>query len=174
MQQYTYKPPKFKPSVKLIDVFDQQGNVVCKFKRTYKNILTRIVTYIWDIDWHVRFDVYNNDGKIVYQCIKKTKWFGRPTYKVMNCVTNEEYEVSYISWQKVAPKFLITNNLNTYIVKQELMDWARFYDQGKEVARWKIKATKFFKTYLEIDEDCPIQDREFFVCLFQNIFYVGD
>ena len=111
MQIYTYSPPKIKDSTILVNVLDQQGDVVCRFKRNYKNILTRIVSYIWNFDWYVQVDVYSNDRDIVYQCIKKTKWLGKPTYKVINCLTKEEYEVSYISWQKVAPEFRITDNL---------------------------------------------------------------
>lgn len=174
MQKYTYSPPKIKDSTKLVDVIDQHGNVVCKFKRNYINILTRMATYVWNIDWNVQIDVYSNDRNIVYQCIKNTKWLGKPTYKVINCLTSEEYEVSYITWQKVVPEFRIINNLNEYIVKKEIMDWVKVYYQGKEVARWKMKTTELFKTYLEIQEDCPIQEPEFFVCLFQNIFFVGD
>ncbi|MGP7817650.1 tubby C-terminal domain-like protein [Niallia sp. 01092] len=174
MQKFSYSPPKFKPSTKIIDVMDEQGNVVCKFKRTYKNLIAKIGNYIFDIDWSVQYDAYSNDGDIVFQSKKVTKWFGRPEYNVFNCKTNEEFNVSYKTWQKIAPEFLITNNTSEYVLKKELMDWVRFYHQGKEVARWNRKATELFKTYLEIEEDCPIQDPEFFICLFQNIFYVGD
>ena len=37
-----------------------------------------------------------------------------------------------------------------------------------------MKTTEFFKTYLEIEEDCPIQEPAFFVCLCQSIFFVGE
>ncbi|WP_163099957.1 hypothetical protein [Peribacillus alkalitolerans] len=174
MQKYTYAPPMLKPSIKMIDVIDDQGNVVCNFKRTYKNFMTKIGNYIFDIDWSTQIDVYTNDRDIVYQCKKLSPWFGKPSYIVINCKTNEDYKVSYKSWQKVAPEFRITNNSSEFIVKKELMDWARFYHQGKEVARWKMKSTELFKTYLEIERECPIQEPEFFVCLFQCIFFVGD
>jgi hypothetical protein len=59
-------------------------------------------------------------------------------------------------------------------MKKEVMDWVRFYHQGKEVARWRMKISEWFKSYLELEDDCPIQDPEFFICLFQTIFYVGD
>jgi hypothetical protein len=174
MQKYTYLPPKIKHSTKLVDVLDQRGNVVCSFKRNYKSTLTRIVSYIWDIDWHVQIDVYCNDSDIVYQCKKTTKWRGHPYYQVFNCKTDEVFQITYKTWQKIAPEFLITSQSNEFTLKKEVMDWVRFYHQGKEVARWKMKTTELFKTYLEIEEDCPIQGPEFFVCLFQNIFFVGD
>ena len=59
-------------------------------------------------------------------------------------------------------------------MKSGIMDSVQFFHQGKEVARWKMTITEFFKTYLEIEEDSPIQDPAFFICLFQCIFYVGD
>jgi hypothetical protein len=174
MQKLTYFPPKIKDSTKLIDVIDEQGNVKCKFKRTFKNFITRIVTYLCSFDWYVQFDVYSNKNDLVYQCKKISKWMGRPEYRVINCKTNEVFNVSYKSWQVIVPEFLITNNSVEYLVKKDMMDWAKFYYQGREVARWKMKTTEWFKTYLEIEEECPIQEPEFFIGLFQAIFYVGD
>lgn len=63
---------------------------------------------------------------------------------------------------------------NEFIVKKDLMDWTRFYYKGKEVVRLKMKTTELFKTYLEIAEDSPIKEPEFFICLFQSIFEIGD
>ncbi|MDF9763472.1 hypothetical protein OKW24_005245 [Peribacillus simplex] len=174
MQKLIYFPPKIKDSTKLIDVIDEQGNVKCKFKRTFKNFITRVVTYLWSFDWYVQFDAYSNDNDLVYQCKKVTKWMGKPEYRVINYKTKEVFNVSYKSWQVVVPEFLITNDSSEYLVKKEMMDWAKLYHQGREVARWKMKTTEWFKTYLEIEEDCPIQEPEFFICLFQAIFYVGD
>ncbi|WP_442752314.1 tubby C-terminal domain-like protein, partial [Bacillus toyonensis] len=54
MKKYTYLPPKVKVSTKLVDVIDEAGNKVFTFKRNYKNILTRMTTYIWNIDWNVQ------------------------------------------------------------------------------------------------------------------------
>jgi len=174
MLRYTYSPPKIKNSTKLVDVFDQYGNGVSRFKRNYKNTLTRIISYIWNIDWHVQIDVYSCDGDLVYQCKKTTKWWGSGYYQVFNCKTNEKFQIIYKTWQKIAPELHITSESNEFTMKKEVMDWVRVYHQGKEVARWKMKPTEMFKTYLEMEEDCPIQDHEFFVCLFQNIFFVGD
>jgi len=174
MRTYIYSPPKFKHSAKLVEVFDEQEAVVFKYRRTFNSVFARFAVWIWDIDWHVQFVAYLKDGDPIYRCAKNAKWFGRPTYRVTNCQTGEEYEVSYRSWQKVVPEFRIANRRTELVVKKEMMDWVRVYDQGKEVARWKMKMTEFYKTHLEIEENCPIQDPAFFVCLFQNIFYVGD
>ncbi|WP_108669183.1 hypothetical protein [Peribacillus acanthi] len=174
MQKYTYSPPMLKPSIKMIDVYDEQGNVVCKFKRTYKNLITRIGNYLFDIDWSAQFDVYSKDIDIVYQCKKISPWFGKPKYIVINCKTYEEYHVRYQSWQKVAPEFTITGNEGPFILKKDLMDWARLYHKGNEVARWKMKSTEWFQTHLEIEKESPIQEPEFFVCMFHCIFIVGD
>ncbi|WP_439098760.1 tubby C-terminal domain-like protein [Bacillus weihaiensis] len=43
-----------------------------------------------------------------------------------------------------------------------------------EIARWKMSTTELFKTYLEIEDNSPIKEPEFFICLFQCIFYIGD
>ncbi|MED0982227.1 hypothetical protein [Bacillus paramycoides] len=173
MKKYTYLPPKVKHSTKLVDVMDESENKVFTFKRNYKNILTKITTYVWNIDWNVQINVYSNDRDIVYQC-KNTKWLGKPTYKVINCLTSEEYEISYISWQTISPKLLIKSESCELIVQKVPMDWAKFYYQGKEVARWKMKTSEWFKTYLEIEEDSPIQEPEFFTSIAQTLFYVGE
>ncbi|PGX91148.1 hypothetical protein COE15_25445 [Bacillus cereus] len=174
MKKYTYLPPKVKDSTKSVDVIDEAGNKAFTFKRNYKNILTKIATYIWNIDWNVQIDVYSNDRDIVYQCIKNTKWLGKPTYKVINYLTGEEYEVSYISWQVVSPELLIKSESCELIVKKVPMDWAKFYYQGKEVARWRMKTSEWFKTYLEIEKDSPIQEPEFFTSIAQSLFYIGE
>lgn len=174
MQKYTYSPPKIKDSVKLINVIDEQQNVRFKFKRTYKNLLVRLINYWWSFDWFTQVDVYSNDGELVYQCKKTTKWVGHPYFQVLNLTTNEVFQITYKNWLKIAPEYLITSQSNEFTMKKEVMDWVRLYYQGKEVARWKMKTTEWFKTYLEIEEDSPIQDPEFFICLFQCIFYIGD
>ncbi|MBP3970202.1 hypothetical protein KAF80_14265 [Bacillus sp. WL1] len=56
---------------------------------------------------------------------------------------------------------LIENNNKRYILlnqegfpvmpaMKEIMNWIKVNYQGKEVARWKMKTTELFKTYLEI------------------------
>lgn len=174
MQNYIYSPPKIKHSTKLIDVLDEQGNVTCKFKRTYKNFFVKLLTYWQNLDFHTRIDVYSNDGELVYYCKKSSKLTGHPSYEVINCKTNEVYEVTYTTFQNIAPEFLITNDSHEFTMKSGILDSVRIFHQGKEVARWKMKTTELFKTYLEIEEDSPIQDPAFFVCLFQCIFYVGE
>jgi hypothetical protein len=174
MQKFTYSQPKIKDSTKLIDVIDEQGNVKCKFKRTYKNFIVRMVNYWRSFDWFAQIDVFSYDEELVYQCKKTTKWLGRPYYQVINCKTNEVFQITYKSWLKIAPEFLITNQSDEFTMKKEVMDWVRFYHQGKEVARWRMKISEWFKSYLELEDDCPIQEPEFFICLFQTIFYVGD
>ena len=174
MQKYTYSPPKVKDSTKLIEVVDEQGNVICKFKRTYKNFFVRMVTYLQSFDWYAQIDVYSNKGELVYKCKKTAKWVGNPYYQVINCKTNEVSHITYKTWQNIAPEFLITTQAIECTMKKEVMDWVRVYHQGKEVARWKMKTTEWFKTYLEIEDHSPIQNPEFFICLFQCIFYIGD
>ncbi|SCC39742.1 Uncharacterized protein BCZB5J_02988 [Bacillus cereus] len=53
------------------------------------------------------------------------------------------------------------------------MDWTKFYYQGKEIARWRMKTSEWFKTYLEIEKDSPIQEPEFFTSIAQSLFYIG-
>ena len=174
MQKYNYSPPKIKDSTRIIDVMDEQGNVKCRFKRTYKNPLVRLINYWQTFDWYTQINVYSNDGELIYYCKKNSKWVGHPSYDVFNCKTNEVYKVTYTTLLNIAPEFLITSGSNEFTMKSGITDSVQFFHQGKEVARWKMKMTEFFKTYLEIEEDSPIQDPAFFICLFQCIFYVGD
>ena len=173
MQLFTYRPPKVKNSTKIINVSEGNGEIACSFKRTYKNTFVRLADFFLDNDYFVQFDVFTVNRKVMYQGNKIPKW-GKTQYKVINLHTQEEYQISYVSWQTISPEFLIKSTSEEYIVKKEFMDWARFYYEGKEVARWKMKTTELFKTYLEIEENSPIKDPEFFICLFQCIFYIGD
>ena len=174
MQKYTYSPPKVKDSAKLIDVVDEQGSVKCKFKRTYKNSLVRWIAYLGSFDWYAQIDVYSNEGELVYTCKKTTKWVGYPYYQVINYQTNETFQITYKSWQKITPEFDIKGEKIELNMRKEMLDGARVYLHGKEIARWKMKTTEWFKTHVEIEDDAPIQDPEFFISLFQCIFYIGD
>ncbi|PHF99522.1 tubby C-terminal domain-like protein, partial [Bacillus toyonensis] len=71
-------------------------------------------------------------------------------------------------------ELLIKSESCELIVKKVPMDWAKFYYQGKEVARWKMKTSEWFKTYLEIEKDSPIQEPEFFTSIAQTLFYIGE
>ena len=92
MRKYSYAPPKLKDSTKIIEVIDEKGNVVCKFKRTYNNFIAKFAAYLWSFDWNAQVDVYSIDGKRVYQCKKTTKWVGAPYYQVLNFKTNETFQ----------------------------------------------------------------------------------
>lgn len=174
MKRYTYVPPKLKPSTKRIEVTDEEGNVVCTFQRVYPNAVARVCNYVFDIDWSARVNVYSTDGLPVIQCKKTTPWFGRPAYVVQHCNTQDTYRVTYTTWQKLAPEFKITHLNHEYVLKKEVLDWAKFLQAGEELARWKMKPTEWFKAQLEIEAACPIQEPEFFVAVFHCIFYIGD
>lgn len=166
-QKYTYNPPKIKNSTKEFSVFGADGEVVCNCKRTYK-----VFNLILDHDTFVHYEAFAENGKLRFEG-KKIIRMGRTQYKIVNKETYEEYHVSCKSWQSISPEFIIKSSSGEYNVKKEVMDWARFYYNGKEVARWKMKPSELFKCYLEIEHDSPIKDPGFFTCLFQLIFYVG-
>ncbi|MEM5018317.1 hypothetical protein WKH31_18630 [Metabacillus indicus] len=174
MQSFTYNPPKVKNSTKMVSVTDSKGEIVCSFKRTYHNMFTRIADIFLSHNFFVQFDVFTESREIKYQGNKMPRW-GRSHYKIVNLDNQEEYLVSCSSWQTLSPEFLIKcTSGDEFTVKKELMDWAKFYYDCKEAARWKMKTTELFKTYLEIEEHSPIKEPEFFICLFQCIFYIGD
>ncbi|RIX51498.1 hypothetical protein D3P08_16430 [Paenibacillus nanensis] len=172
MQKYTYSPPKVKASTKLVPVIDGQNRAVCSFKRVYNHFFERLADSLLGFDYVVQLDVLSSDGRLRFRGKKLPRW-GRTQYEITDCSSNETYRITYKSWQAVAPEFRITSNSGEYSVKKEPMGWAAFYDQGVEAARWKMKTTEMFKTYLEIDDHCPIQEPAFFVCLFQCLFYIG-
>lgn len=174
MKRYSYFPPKLKPSAKRIEVTDEDGNVVCTFQRVYSNAIARVCNYVFDIDWSARVNVYSADGQPVIQCQKKTPWFGKPEYVVQYCNTQDTCHVTYKTWQKLAPEFKITHRNQEYVMKKDILDWAKFLHEGVELARWKTKPREWFKAELEIEDACPIQEPEFFVALFHCIFYIGD
>ncbi|MDQ0226784.1 tubby C-terminal domain-like protein [Metabacillus niabensis] len=173
MRMLTYSPPKLKPSTASTQVIDELGQVVCTFKRSYKNIWFRIADVFLDHHYFVQVDVYSTNGELLYQGKKIPRW-GKTQYKVINCKTTERYHITYKSMQVVVPEFMISSNDGQFIVKRELMDWAGFYYNEQEVARWRMKTTELFKTYLQIEDASPIEDPAFFVCLFQLIFYYGE
>ncbi|WP_246880149.1 hypothetical protein [Bacillus suaedae] len=170
---YSYKPPKVKASTKLVDVIDENEEFVCNFKRSYKNPFIRLADFFLDHNFFVQIDVFTENGKLKYQGKKIPRW-GKTQYKIVNYDTQEEYHISYVSWQTINPELLIKSKFGEFIVKKDLVDWARCYYEGVEIARWKMKTTELFKTYLEIECHSPIKEPEFFVCLFQCVFYIGD
>ncbi|MFD3449766.1 hypothetical protein ACFDTO_34905 [Microbacteriaceae bacterium 4G12] len=174
MRKYVYKAPKAKTSSKLVDVQNEKNEVVVRFKRVYKNFFIKFVdSFFLDGNSFVQFDTYSVSGELNYRGMKKLSKSGKTEYYIENYKENSKYHIIYTTWQIVAPELLIKSDTEEYVVKYTPMDWAKFYYKGKEVARWKMKTTEWFKTYLEIDEDSPIQDPAFFICLFQCIFYVG-
>jgi hypothetical protein len=173
LKKYIYAAPKIKSSSKLVDVRNDREEIVAKFKRVYRNPLIKFLdSFFLDGDFFVQFDTYSPNGKIKYRGGKKVKKIKTEFY-IEDCEKNNIYNVTYKSLQTIAPELLIKSDTEEYVVKKIPTEWARFYDQGKEVARWRMKTTELFKTYLEIEEDSPIQDPAFFICLFQCIFYVG-
>ena len=58
--------------------------------------------------------------------------------------------------------------------KKSLLDWVRFYEDGKEVARWRSVIKEKFKTYIEIEETASIQNPLFYAILGQMLYVVGD
>ncbi|MBT2293687.1 hypothetical protein J7E73_32265 [Paenibacillus albidus] len=174
MKSYSYNPPKLKPSTKRIEVTDEEGNVACTFQRVYPNSVVKVCNYMFDIDWSAQVNVYSTDGHLVFQCKKTAPWLGRPEYIVQRCNTKDFFRVTYTTWQTLAPEFKITYQNQEYILKKDMLDWAKFLQGEEELARWKMKPTEWFKTRLEIEAACPIQEPEFFVALFQCIFYIGN
>jgi hypothetical protein len=175
VKRYTYVPPKLKPSTKRIEVTDEEGKVACTFQRVYPNYIAKLCDYVFSIDWSAQVNVYSTDDLLVFQCKKMTPWFGRPEYIIQRCTAAEEtYRVTYTTWQKLAPEFKVAHLNHEYALKKEVLDWAVFLQAGEELARWKMKPTEWFKTTLEIEANCPIQEPEFFVALFHCIFCVGD
>lgn len=174
MKTYTYIPPKIKHSTKRVEVTDEEGNVACTFQRVYSNVIARVCNYVFDIDWFAQVNVYSKEGLPVFHCKKTTRWIGRPEYIVQRCNTQDTYHVTYMTWQKLAPEFKITHRDHEYVLKKELLDWAKFLNAGEELARWKMKPKEWFKTQLEIEAACPILEPEFFIALFHCIFYIGD
>ena len=174
MQTYRYSPPKLKGSTKLIDVVDAQGHVQCRFQRIYKNPFVKLIYYWQNFDWYTQINVYANDGELIYFCKKNSKWVKHPSYDIVNCQTNEVYHVTYTSFLNIAPEFLITSEAGEFTMKSSITNSVQFFYERKEVARWHMKVTEFLKTYVEIEEDSPVQDVAFFICLFQCVFYAGD
>ena len=173
MKQYVYVAPKIKTSNKLVNVLNDEKEIVSNFKRVYRNAFIKFFdSFFLEGNFFVQFDTYSPTGKIKYRGKKKVK-LGKTEFYIEDYKENNIYFISYKSLQTIAPELLIKSGKEEYIVKYTPFDWAKFYYQGKEVARWRMKTTELFKTYLEIDEDSPIQDPAFFICLFQCIFYVG-
>ncbi|MGG0726655.1 tubby C-terminal domain-like protein [Bacillus paramycoides] len=174
LNRYVYQAPKIKTSCELVDVRNEENEVVLRFKRLYKNLFIKFLdSFFLEGSSFVKFDTYSVRGELNYRGMKTLSKMGKTEYYIENYKDNSTYHITYTSLQIVAPELLIKSATEEYVVKHMPMDWAKFYYKGKEVARWRMKTTELFKTYLEIDEDSPIQDPAFFICLFQCVLYVG-
>lgn len=169
MKTYTYLAPKIKLSTKLVEVLDEYGKSVCKFKRSYKNSVIRIANFLLGNDFFVQYHIFSNNEEWSYSGRKIPKW-SRAHYLIKNHKTSQEFYISY-SNGPIAPDLLVQSDEMQFTVKQIHSEWIKFYYQGIEIARWKM--AEFFKVYLEIETNSPIQEPEFFICICQCIFYIG-
>lgn len=173
MKTYTYLAPKIKTSTKLVEVIHENGDRAFTFQRNYKNGGMRLADFFLGKDIFVQYNVFNNNDELYYFGLKIPRW-SKSQYIIKNQKTSKEYHISYIGSHHFAPDLLVKSDETQMIIKQTHSDWIKFYYNELEVARWKMKTSELFKAYLEIESHSPIQEPEFFTCICQCIFYIGN
>ena len=177
MSSYFYQAPLGKGSTKMCEIKSMDGKVVGSIQRYFKSTLHSVVDFlVGENNLIVRVKAMNAEGNMVINAFRKNYYFGKPDYYIH--FVSEEWEgIKFHARQLnnilINPEFLIKSDNVEITSKTAMLDWVRFYQEGKEVARWRTITKEKFKTYIEIEENASIQDPLFYAVLGQMLYFIG-
>lgn len=173
MKRYTYTHPTDISYTGDISVFNEQNEVVAIVRRIYDNPVKRALDRLLDFRYFVKFEVENMLGTKCFDIKRMTRrgklWFEATDYEF-----NKKYIVSYENWRVGIPELFISDGTLKMKLEKEMEDWSNYYIDERLIARWKADFSddKFTMT-LEIEEDSPISNVEFFVGVSQMTLFIG-
>ena len=177
MNSYFYQAPQAKGSTKLCEIKSTDGNSVGSVQRYYKSTLHSAIDFlVGKNQLIVRVKAEGSHGSMVIDAFCKNYYFKRSDYYIRFLSRDWEgitFHARQINNITINPEFLIKSNDIEIISKTAMFDWVRFYQEGKEVARWRTRIKEKFKTYIEIEENASIQDPLFYAVLGQMLYFIG-
>lgn len=177
MNSFYYQAPLVKSSTKSCEVMNIDGVSVGSVQRYFNSILHSIIdSIIGSNNLIVRMKAMNPEGSTVIDAYTKITMIKRPDYYIH--FKNSEWEgVTFQARQlnniKFNAEFIIKSDSLEIISKQDTFDWVRFYEEGKEVARWHSRAKEKFKTHIEIENGASVQNPLFYAVLGQLLYFIG-
>ncbi len=172
MKRYTYKQPLSIELTPMINVYDEVGQVICKFQRYYSNKLKKIVDRSMDYRYFLEYRVYDNNDQLLFIC-KKVSRKGRVYYVARDLNSMEDFMISYDKWKELVADLLITGKDLQVVIDKEMEGWSTFLYQEQEIARWKADVSEEFTIQLEINDDSPIKNPAFFIGISQCVLFIG-
>lgn len=177
MNTYGYQGPYVKSSTVRATIKDVNGKKYGFIERYYKSIFHRIFDmWIGENKLISTFRAFNEKGIQIIAAKKNHYKLKKSDFNIE--FLNNDFKEKFIARQKgmdiIAPEYVIMGNDLEIISKKSILDWVKFYEDGKEIARWKISYKDKFKVNVEIENIATIQDPLFYSVLGQILYFVGD
>ncbi|MFD1926499.1 hypothetical protein ACFSFY_00230 [Sporosarcina siberiensis] len=177
MNTYSYQGPYVKSSTVRATIKDVNGKEHGSIERYFKSIFHRIFDmWIGENKLISTFRAFNEKGIQLIAAKKNHYKLKKSDFDIQ--FLNDDSKEKFIARQKgmdiLTPEYVITGNNLEIISKKGILDWVKFYEGGKEIARWKFSIKEKFKVNVEIEDIATIKDPLFYSVLGQILYFVGD
>ena len=178
MKSYTYQGLYIKSSTVRINITDSEGVAYGSVERYFKNIFHKIFDmWIGENKLISNHRAFNKDGEKIIEAHKNNYKVKRSDYQIA-FLSGKHEGVNLVARQKgidiISPVYEINGGNINITTKKEILDWVKFYENGKEIGRWKLSIKEKYKAYISIEEDATIQDPLFYAIAGQMLYFVGD
>lgn len=173
MKCYTYRQPLEINYTGDISVLDEDKQVVAIVRRKYDHSLKRFFDRFLDDRYFVKYEVDSYSGEKRFE-IKRMTRRGKLWFEGKDLQLNKKYMISYENWRIGIPELYISDGHLKIKLEKEMEDWSIFYYNDEIIARWKadFRDNEFFMT-LEIEDESPVTNVEFFVGICQMTLFIG-
>ena len=175
MKTYTYSHPETIEYTGDVPIWDESGQVAAISRRVYDNIVKSTFDKIFDFRYFLKYDVLDNNGQKLFT-VKKISRRGKLWFEGSDVAAKKKYIISYENWRIGIPTLYITDGAMKIQLEKELEDWSTFLVNEEVIARWKAdyrEGDGEFHMTLEINNNSPIQEPEFFIGICQATLFVG-
>lgn len=175
MKTYTYCHPEAIEYTGDVPILDGTGQVIAYSRRIYDNFLKKTFDEMFDFRYFLKYDVLDTSGEKLFT-VKKISRRGKLWFEGIEPTTKVKYIISYENWRIGIPTLYITDKKIKIQLEKELEDWSRFLLNQEEIARWKAEYRDVegeFHMTLQINENSPIQQPQFFIAICQATLFVG-
>lgn len=173
MKTYTYTHPKEIESTTEVPILNDDGQVIAISKRIYDNRLKKALDHFFDYRYFLKYDILNSSRDKAFS-IKKISRKGKLWYEGYDIKSTKKYIITYENWRIGIPELTITDGTIKIQIDKQMEDWSEYLFNGNLIARWKAELIndEFYMT-LQIDENSPIQNVDFYIAISQATLFVG-
>lgn len=178
MRSYTYQGPYVKSSTVRTSITDSEGVAYGSIERYFKTIFHKIFDmWIGENKLLSSHRAFDKDGKKIIEAHKNLYKMKRSDYQIA-FLSGKHEGLKLVAKQKgfdiISPVYEINGDDINIITKKEILDWVKFYENGKEIGRWKLSIKEKFKVQISIEEEASIQDPLFYAIAGQMLYFIGD